>query len=260
MANPHISEILETPTDPVGGASGDKRRFSVEFLGKCGNPDFPYTVANEVVASQLGIFLGLNVPTCLAHSIQNKTYVLIQLVNRDPRMQDPPPVTSKALAEYVESHSDEVHGAIVFDLFIANNDRAFGPQRRNLLIDDAGRLLLYDQGNACFYRQRPTAGIVAGVDRLTAVERDLSALFDMDHKGNYYRQLLTDWVLVEKWSERIRAVPNFAIESAVARVPRTADCPSTEETERLTDFLVERKDYLLDHIRQWKACFPGLPS
>lgn len=182
--------------------------------------------------------MGLNVPTCLAHTLQNKTYVLIQRVNRDPRMQEPPPVTSRALADYVGDHPDEVHGAIVFDLFIANNDRAFGPQRRNLLIDDDGRLLLYDQGNACFYRPRPSVAIVAGVDRLMSVEQDLSALFDMDHKGNYYRELLQDWGLVEKWCERIRILPAFAIESAVARVPRNFDCPRADELFKLTDFLI----------------------
>lgn len=260
MVNPHITEILESPTDPLGGASGDKRQFAVEFIGKCGNADFPYTVANEIVASHLGIMLGLNVPTCLTHSLQNSTYVLIQRVNRDPRMQAPPPATSKALAEYVDSHPEEVHAAIVFDLFIANNDRAFGPQRRNLLIDDFGKLLLYDQGNACFYRPRPAAGIVAGVGRLACVESDLSALFDMDHKGNYYRERLTDWTLVEKYCERIRQLPDFVIESAVARVPRNADCPTSAELARLCDFLIRRKNYLIDQIRQHKACFSGLPS
>src|SRR5215469_12768003 len=152
--DPYIQELIEQPADPLGGASGDKRRFRVDFIGKTSNVDFPYTVANEVVASHLGIALGLNLPTVLTHTIGGVTLALIQIVGRDPQIQQPPPATSQVLAEYVRAHPDEVHGAIVFDLFVANNDRAFGPERRNLLLDRHGRLLLYDQGNACFYRPR----------------------------------------------------------------------------------------------------------
>ncbi|MBI3823921.1 MAG: hypothetical protein HY289_14730 [Planctomycetes bacterium] len=260
MATPYVTEILETPDDPLGGASGDKRRFAVEFIGKCANEKFPYTVVNEVVGTHLGIMLGLNVPTCLTQTIGENTFALIQRVNRDPRMQDPPPASSKALAEYVQAHPDEVHGAIVFDLFIANNDRAFGPQRRNLLIDESGKLLLYDQGNACFYRHRADAGITPGIEHLEAVEKELSALFDMDHKGNYYRQCLTDWNLVEKWCNLVGQLPDFVIQSAVLRAPVSAACPTKPELDRLTEFLVKRKRYLLEHIRRWKTCFTGLPS
>ena len=66
--NPYITELSEQPTDPLGGASGEKRPFRVEFIGKTGNADFPDTVANEVVASHLGIALGLNLPTVLTHT------------------------------------------------------------------------------------------------------------------------------------------------------------------------------------------------
>jgi hypothetical protein len=260
VTNPYVTEILETPDDPLGGASGDKRRFTVEFIGKCANDNFPFTVVNEVVATHLGIMLGLNVPTCLTQTMGGNTFALIQRVNRDSRMQEPPPASSKALAEYVQAHPDEVHGAIVYDLFIANNDRAFGPQRRNLLLDDTGKLLLYDQGNACFYRPRANVGIKAGVERLDAVEKELPALFDMDRKGNYYRECLTDWNLVEKWCSLVGQLPDFAIRSAVSRVPASAPSPTKAELARLTEFLIRRKGYLLEHIQRWKACFPGLPS
>ena len=122
------------------------------------------------------------------------------------------------LAEYVDD-PDEVHAAIVFDLFVANNDRAFGPERRNLLLDSGGRLMLYDQGNACFYRPRPSAGILAGISRLDAVEADLDAMFDMAHKGNRYWEFLTDWSLVRDWCSRIEQLPDFLIKSIVDNVP-----------------------------------------
>ncbi len=258
--NPFITELIEQPGDPLGGASGEKRRFRVEFIGKTGNADFPYTVANEVVSSHLGIALGLNLPTVLTHTIDGVTIALIQKVGSGPPMQQPPPATSRALAEYVSAHPEEVHGAILFDLFVANNDRAFGPERRNLMLDSNGKLLLYDQGNACFYRQRPAAGIVAGVPRLDAVEAELPKLFDMDHKRNEYRQFLTDWSLVDEWCQRIAGLPDFLIESVVNRVPIEVNRPSEYERQRLCEFLIKRKAYLREHILRWRTYFPGLPA
>jgi hypothetical protein len=258
--NPFITELIEQPGDPLGGTSEEKRRFRVEFIGKRGNADFPYTVANEVVASHLGIALGLNLPTVLTHTMDGVTLALIQMVGRDRQTQQPPPATSRALAEYVSAHPWEVHGAIVFDLFVANNDRAFGPERRNLMLDSSGKLLLYDQGNSCFYRPRPAARIVAGIPRLDAVEAELPELFDMDHKGNQYRQFLTDWSLVDEWCERIAALPDFLIESVINRVPIVANPPSEQERQRLCEFLIKRKAHLREHIVRWRTYFPGLPA
>lgn len=256
----YIREFKEQPSDPIGGASGEKRFFTVQYLGKLNNPEFPFTVANEVVATQIGIALGLNLPTVITHTTAGETLALIQMIDRDPAMQAPPPVTSQKLRDYVAESPDEIHAAIVFDLYVANNDRAFGPERRNLAIDTHGRLQLYDHGNACFYRHRPTVGVTAGVARLDAVERDLTELFDMDHKGNHYWEFLTDWDLVRKWCDRIRQLPDFMLEAAVGRIPRALSHPEESERRRLTSFLLDRQSYLFEHIEKWKSHFPGLPE
>jgi hypothetical protein len=256
VSDEYVTEITELPGDPIGGASGEKRRFHAEFLGKTNNQEFPFTVANEVVAASIGMALGLNVPTVLTHRVGGEDCVLVQVVGRDPRMQQPPPATAKALQEYVEAHQFEVHGAIVFDLYMANNDRAFGPLRRNLMLDGSGRLLLYDNGNACFYRHRPAESIVAGIPRLDAVEADLRAMFDMDAKGNHYREFLTDWGLVREWCERIGKLPEFLIEAAVDRIPSTA--AQDVERQRLVEFLINRRGRLYDQIKGCVESFPGL--
>lgn len=256
----YIHEIKELPRDPIGGASGEKRHFTVQYLGKLDNPEFPFTVANEVVAAQIGIVLGLNLPTVITHTTAGETLALIQMIDRDPVMQASPPATSQKLRDYVADHPDEIHGAIVFDLFVANNDRAFGPERRNLAIDAHGRLQLYDHGNACFYRHRPTAGVTAGSARLDAVERDLTKLFDMDHKGNHYWEFLTAWDLVRKWCDRIRLLPEFMLEAAVDRIPVALSHPDESERRRLADFLLARRSYLFEHIEKWKSHFRGLPD
>jgi hypothetical protein len=256
----YIRQIKEQPRDPIGGASGEKTHYDVQFLGKQNTPEFPYTVANEFVAMQIGLALGLNLPTVIAHTIGGRSVALVQLFDRDPAMHAPPPATAQALQQYVAEHPDEVHGAIVFDLFVANNDRAFGPLRRNLLLDESGRLVLYDHGNACFYRPRPAVGIRAGVPRLDSVEDDLAALFDMDHKGDHYREFLVDWSLVEEWCGRIQALPEFLIRAAVNRIPSQLTPPDAAERERLIQFLLARRHYLFDHIIKRQEYFPGLPN
>lgn len=258
--NEDYIQLKEGPSDPLGGASGEKRIFHAQFIGKTNNPDFPYTVANEVVAAFLGQALGLNLPTVLTYQMKGEVFALIQMIGNDPTMQQGPPATAKALQRHLQNHSWEVHGAIIFDLFIANNDRAIGPQRRNLKLDPTGRLLLYDQGNACFYRPRPIVGIVAGIPRLDAVEKDLTALFDMDHKENHYREFLTDWKLTEEWCQRIGTLPEYLIEAAVERIPGNAAVPAKAERDRLKGFLSKRRQYLFDHILKWQDRFPGLPS
>ena len=251
--------LSERPTDPLGGASGEKRIFTADFLGKTNNADFPYTIANEVVGAFLGQCLGLNLPTVLTHQIGNEVFALIQMVPRDPLMPKGPPASSQDLAEFVRQMPFEVHGAIVFDLFIANNDRAFGPERRNLALDRAGRLFLYDQGNCCFYRPRRNVGGTAGIERLNRVEANLSALFDMDYKGNHYREFLSDWRLVEEWCQRIAGLPDFLIDAAVDRIPIGMGTPTAEERDRLKQFLKRRRQKLFDDIRVCRAAFAGLP-
>jgi hypothetical protein len=253
----NVIEIRQLPGELLSGASGDKAEFLVRFIGKTNNQDFPYTVANEIVGSIVGQAIGLNVQTVLPHSLNGQDAVLIQRSPRHAVMQQGPPATAAALAAYVENHADEIHGCIIFDLYIANNDRAVGPLRRNLLIDPDGRLLLIDNGNSCFYRHRQKDGIEAGIPRLVAVERDLRALFDMDYKKNVYRELLRDWTLVEKWCDRIRQIPPFLLEAAVDKIPHG----SATEVERkaLVDFLVRRRTCLLDQIKESKDAFPGLP-
>jgi len=255
----NVREIRQQPSDPIGGASGERTFFDVCFLGKRNNPDFPYTIANEIVATQIGLAVGLHLPTVITHRASGVEFAMIQWVDRDPAMQQPPPATAQALLEYVQQHAHEVHGAIVFDLFVCNNDRAFGPMRRNLMLDRDGRLLLYDHGNACFYRPRPMAGIEAGVARLDLVEERLTAMFDMDHKGNHYREFLTDWASVRDWCDRFKALPDFFLSSVVDQIPAGLTKPDPNERTRLLDFLLRRRTYLFDHIVQWQESFPGLP-
>jgi len=262
MAGSFVPQLIEEPGDEIGGASGTKLRFHVQFQAKRDSNEFPFTIANEIVAAAIGQALGLNVPGVHSYLIGGTPYVLSHLIDRrsDMAKPTPPPVTSAGLARWVTEHPREVHGAILFDLFLANNDRAFGPDRRNLFLNSDDRLVLYDNANCCFYRNRPSAGIVAGIARLDAVEADPQAMFDMAHKGNTYFELLDTWEFIDFWFSRIQALPDFLFEDAVQRIPGYLARPTTTERQRLSQFLIARKRHLVDHIiRCQSSRFPRLP-
>ncbi len=266
MADADLYRIQELPADNLGGASGEKRKFRLEFIGKAPTERFPYTVANEVVSNYIGTVMGFQIPAVIPHRIGEDPLALILWMSPAARQQDGPPLTSKALRDYLasEEHRDEVHGAIILDLFLANTDRSFGPERRNIAVDESsGRLILFDFGNALFYRHREHQGIQAGTPRLQAVARDMRNMFDKPEHNpqNYYFQLLTDWSLVEKWCDRLRQLPDFVLENAVRRIPDEIEPPNAAERQGLVEFLKQRRVYLLEQIRNCRAdLFPGLPA
>lgn len=266
MADADLYRIQELPPDNLGGASGEKRKFRLEFIGKAPTERFPYTVANEVVSNHIGSMMGFQIPSVIPHRIDGNPLALILWMSPAARQQDGPPLTSKALRDYLTSadHRDEIHGAIVLDLFLANTDRSFGPERRNIAVDEStGRLILFDFGNALFYRHREHLGIQAGTPRLQAVARDMRNMFDKrEHNPqNYYFQLLTDWSLVEKWCARFQQLSDFVLESAVRRIPEEIEPPTAAERQGLVEFLKERRGYLLEQIRDCRDdLFPGLTA
>lgn len=247
------------PDEPIGGTTGKHEYFAVRFLGKRNNtPKYPFTVANEVVAGFIGQCLGQPVPTVIAHKTDSGHEVALS------QWGDVYTMPTGDVPDFVREHPREVHGAIVFDLFIGNNDRAFTPLA-NIKFDRSGRMFLFDHGSSCFYREQGGfnggPGIVAGIPRLNAVESSLTALDIHPHRRRDYFQRLTDWSLVEEWCERVRALPDFLLESAAAPIPREFSRPTLDERERLVSFFTNRKTRLLDDIRACQdAMFPGLPK
>ncbi|MCA9128599.1 MAG: hypothetical protein KDB22_16040 [Planctomycetales bacterium] len=260
MSEAELYRIEELPADELDGASGAKRKFRFEFIGKAPNPRFPFTVANEVVSNFIAMLLGFEVPTVLPTVLAPEPFAMVLWFKHAASRQDGPPMSSARVQELVSLNSDVVHGAIILDLYLANTDRAFGPQRRNIAFDESGRLVLFDFGNALFYRNREHVGINAGIERLDAVESDIRQMFDKQRENpqDYYFQLLTDWSLVEKWCERLRQIPEYIIETAVRRIPESIVPPDGEERKRLRRFLKQRPCYLFDQIKNNLDLFTGL--
>lgn len=61
--------VVELPNaDPLAGKSG-ARPFHVLAIGKGNSDEFPYTVANEKIASELGRIIGLPLPEILLYRV-----------------------------------------------------------------------------------------------------------------------------------------------------------------------------------------------
>ncbi len=251
-------ELIEAPSDELGGKSGPKAIFTARFIGKWDEPQRPYTVANETIAAAIGTALGLPIAPGITDEIGGKPYFLSQELHKPGDKQVGPEGGAPAVEKLLSNNQLLVHGAIIFDLYIANNDRGFLPDRRNIAVDADGRLFLYDHGNCCFYRNRDSEGIVAGVSRLEAVEASLDAMFDMGSKPNMYWELLTDIKMADFWLNRLEMIPDFMLDAFVSMIPSAVDPPNEHERKALAEFLKKRRHYLREHILADKKHFPML--
>ncbi len=77
-------------------------------------------------------------------------------------------------------------------------------------------------------------------------------------EDSYYFQLLTDSTEVGFWCDRLKALPKFVLENAVARIPVRIDPPNADERWKVVEFLDRRKSSLFDDIQKAKHRFPHL--
>lgn len=249
MTGKGIDHIIELPEDPLGGAVGAKL-FRVLFAGKTSNDRFPYVVFNEKVAGEIGRMLGLHCPEVLIEPFDNRQYFFSHWQETTQQGTILPGGSSKQLAEFFEKNQDYIHGMIIFDLYVGNNDR----RRGNVLLRSDDRLALIDQGNALLYYNRKSKAVPHGIERLTRLKKDLKIMFDKPH---HYLKALTDMNMVLSWIEKIKQIPEYFIVSMIGNLPEIEDIDK-DTRERTIEFLLERREYLLDHIINNKGLFPNL--
>jgi hypothetical protein len=238
--------ILEVPQDDLAGASG-ARRFYVLAVGKHDSHEYPYTVANEKIASELGRALGLRIPEVVLHRLRDEYHAFAYYVIETESGETVPEGSAAEIANFYAENPAELHGMVCFDLFVCNNDR----KPDNLVIGEDGRVWLIDHANALFYR--PSAKIEPGIPRLTAVETDLKAMFDKPHG---FIKALQSWEHVEMWCERISQIPTHFIDSVIQNLPKSV--LNDEERHYLFEFLERRKHLMREIIQTHQSLFPNL--
>ncbi len=238
--------ILEVPQDDLGGASG-ARRFYVLAVGKHDSAEYPYTVANEKIASELGRAIGLRVPEVVLHRLRDEYHAFAYYVIETDSGETMPEGTAAEIASFYADNPAELHGMVCLDLFICNNDR----KPDNLVIGEDGKVWLIDHANSLFYR--PTGTIKPGIPRLLAVEKDLRDMFDKPHG---FLNALQSWDHIDMWCERVSQIPSHFIDSTIANLPM--GIITEEERHFLFEFLERRKQRLSQIIQEHRSLFPEL--
>lgn len=240
MAIDHISELSD---DDLGGASGAKH-FHVHFVGKTDTSDFPYTVFNEKVAGEIGRVMGLPCPEVLIEPFNDRHYFFSHWQEISKSGMELPPQTATERQTAMAKQLDIMHGMLVFDLYIANNDR----KADNIKCRSDGTLSLIDHANALLYYKRSSRSAPHGIDRLEEVSKDIRKMFE-DDRHHHFMHLLPEKDALEKWITRMQAVPDHFIGAIVRGCPDTGQITSDWKLKTI-EFLIERKKYLSDHIEK----------
>ena len=245
-----IDHIIELPEDPLGGSAGAKM-FHVLFAGKTSSEQFPYIVFNEKVAGEICRMLGLYCPEVLLEQFNDKWYFFSHWQETTPQNTILPPGSSQDISNFFQKEQGYVHGMIIFDLFVGNNDR----RRDNILLRSRdGNLALIDHGNSLLYYPSSNSSVASGVERLDQLRADLRVMFDKPHQ---FLWALTDMALVESWIRKIRQIPDYFIESMISNLPEM-EYVDLEMKEKTIAFLKDRRTYLWDHIMTHRELFPNL--
>jgi hypothetical protein len=245
LANRHPL-TWELPPDELGGASGASY-FYVLTVGKRNVPDYPYTVANEKIATELGRAIGLRIPEVLLYPVAGNWYAFSHFVRHTESGETVPQGTASEIAAFFAENPTELQGMICFDLFICNNDR----KTDNFVIGEDRKVWLIDYANALFYR--PTGDIQPGIPRLLAVKDELTAMFDKPHR---FVQALNSWEHIDMWCHRISQIPAHFIRAVIDTLP--PGILKGDESEFLYEFLEERKLSMRSLIERHRSLFPAL--
>ncbi len=221
--------------------------FYVLTIGKRNTSEYPYSVANEKVASELGRVIGLRIPEILLYRVADEWLAFSHFIRQTESGESVPAGTAAEIANFFQENQEELHGMICFDLFVCNNDR----RTDNLILGDDNKVWLIDHGNSLFYR--PAGAIPSGIPRLQSIRGNLAALLDKPHR---FIEALTKWEHIDTWCDRISQIPAHFTQLVIESLPD--GILSKEERKFLFEFLEERKDGMRSLIHENHSLFPRL--
>lgn len=168
-------------------------------------PDECYELFNEAVAIELARLCGLPVLDQFFYMHDNDLYSVTPRIGNH---KIPPPPENQLL-EILSANPELSHGMVLFDLWVANNDR----RPANIQYGrEAESIYLIDFGNALLYRAQNK-----GMARLDDLEQHPENQYMEPGKKYGYTELLIDPVCVDRWHERFLSIPEWMIENVVSR-------------------------------------------
>lgn len=199
-----IDSIIEGPTE---GGKGNTNWGFLRTHVKCSspNPDECYELFNEAVAVELARLCGLPVLDQFFYLQDNNLYSVTPRIGNHKI----PPPSENELLKILSANPELSHGMVLFDLWVANNDR----RPANIQYgQEAGSVYLIDFGNALLYRAQHK-----GLKRLDDLEQYPENQYTEQGKKYGYTKLLTDPTCVDYWHKRFLSIPKWMIENVVSR-------------------------------------------
>lgn len=214
------------------------------------NPNYPYTIANEMIAAGIGSALRLGIPPhglFQDHQSSNNIYFASIDFNLD-RSKFPPADLDRAILEIPFDSS----GLILFDIFIANPDR----HANNLAVDfstSPPRMHVFDHGHALFGHEPHN-----GISRLTNLEGRLG--MSGQSATGQHRHCLMDLISspehFHEWMSRIEALPDFFLRELCQE--QVGNGIVEPEAIKMEQFLIRRKASIRSLVSCHKAEFKSI--
>ena len=237
---------VERWNDPVGRGVTGTQHVTLGGYAKVNTPKFPFCVANEFLASRIGVRLGITVPPGTLVQAQGTAEVgWVTLTFGD----DLPPVRP---AEIVTDIPSPAAGLIVFDTFILNNDRhtrnlAYRPSQKRMEVFDHSHSL-FGSGTGDLETRLQSCRDRLVIDG-TAIGGRRHCLLDRVDDPNE----------ILGWAEKlVREVHEEFITESCRDVALNSLGPTDEQCDRMAEFLISRREQLVEVIRSEKSEFRSI--
>lgn len=244
-----IYRLTRIQTAATRGGINSAVDAEVRGLAKA-NDVAPFTIANEIAAARLGQVLGLPIPAgIIAEDSSGKLYYLSLDVSKTGHQL--PPVHPPDL---IASEPFLAAGAVVFDFFIANEDRHAG----NLSLDPAfvpPRLSLFDHGHALL-----GAAAIQGELRLDATRNIPGCLGTPSGNRHALLDHITSASDIQAWVDRVEQLPDYVIADACSAVA-VADLNVPRDLSRKMEvWLCERRTGIRSLVESYRGEFAAITS
>lgn len=235
--------------DFPGRATNDAWELTAVSIGRANSDDSPYLIPNEWICGNLAQFLRLPIPPfALMRENAHRKGMFASL--RFGRGDQPPPDIRPDAC--VQRHPDLCAGILMFDIWIANEDR----HGRNIFVDNPARprdIRIYDHDRALF-------GCFAGYGqkRLKNLRDRLGCSGGSVTGGNVHCFLrrVADRNHLDAWYPRIANTPDWFIEDVCNAVVNLGI--TREEADSAIDFLKYRRTSLEKIVYENRAEFASI--
>jgi hypothetical protein len=217
----------------VGDGVSQSIHVGVSGIAKAATVDFPNVIANELICAELARSVLLPVPTGFIIDHDSRPHYVS--LNFNLAGEDLPPIDARAV---ISADSRLACGVILFDIWVANSDR----HRKNIAFDaTTNRIQIFDHGHALF-GAKPDPARFGPIDAALGIGSHCLAAE------------LTSLTGMLAWNDRILAIPEYYIREVVGWASEIG-IPA-ESVQQCTDFLLRRREGLLNLLRGDRPAFP----